>query len=91
MQKIKTSTDDIVQNSDFQIRHNFKFSYSEHSTTSEENLQKLTNKRAEQLQGHTFDNDLTKEEITDIKEYRSGIEKTIRFQNVKELLKDLNE
>lgn len=63
----------------------------EHADTTEENLEELFNKRQEQLLGYSRTDDLTPEEIVDIKEYRSGIGNIKRFKNVDDFLNDLNE
>jgi len=60
------------------------------SKTTDENFEELSNKRTELL-GVIDSNDLTAEEITDVKEYRSGKEKVKRFKNVQEFLEDLND
>ena len=57
--------------------------------TSQDNFHILSDSRLNQMQKPR--NDLTSQEIYDIKEYQSSIEKPKIFSNVKDLLRDLHE
>jgi len=79
------------QNREFQTPSNLRFASFQHSKTSEENIQGLSNMRILHLQSRLIIDDLSLDEVADIEKYKSGTETTKRFKNIKEFLKDLKE
>ncbi len=81
----------IQQDSEFQPRSELKFISSfVRAYTTKENISGLYSNRSQSLLQQISD-DLTPEEISDVKEFQSGISEIKRFENVDNLLDDLDD
>jgi len=84
-------SEDIQQDSEFQPRSELRFISSfVRAYTTKENISRLSSNRSQSLLQQTTD-DLTPEEISDVKEFRSGVSEIKRFENVNDLLDDLDD